>query len=348
MAVEKAISELGKLNLSADHELEAFYGRHDEIGMIAQTTHDLCDCLRKTIDDIGRILGEMADGNIAVDVAKNEAYYIGDFKVLLESLKTIRTNLMNLMSNISGVASQVDAGAYQVSAAIMTLSQGTTEQSSSVEGLVEHVTQLTSEIKDSAVRCGNASELVAKANGYAVEAGIKMEQLTAATRNIDQSSAKIGSIIKTIEDIAYQTNILALNAAVEAARVGEAGRGFSVVADEVRSLAGRSTEAAQSTSDLIGRSLHDVKTGTQSTAQAITTMQLISECIQSIKTLMDEIADASVWQSEMITSVDAGIKDISRVVQANSAATAQSAEVSRELSNQANMLNSLIGRFRIE
>lgn len=348
MAVEKAISELGKLNLSADHELEAFYGRHDEIGMIAQTTHDLCDCLRKTIDDIGRILGEMADGNIAVDVAKNEAYYIGDFKVLSESLKTIRTNLMNLMSNISGVASQVDAGAYQVSAAIMTLSQGTTEQSSSVEGLVEHVTQLTSEIKDSAVRCGNASELVAKANGYAVEAGIKMEQLTAATRNIDQSSAKIGSIIKTIEDIAYQTNILALNAAVEAARVGEAGRGFSVVADEVRSLAGRSTEAAQSTSDLIGRSLHDVKTGTQSTAQAITTMQLISECIQSIKTLMDEIADASVWQSEMITSVDAGIKDISRVVQANSAATAQSAEVSRELSNQANMLNSLIGRFRIE
>lgn len=348
IAVEKAISELGKLNLSADHELEAFYGRHDEIGMIAQTTHDLCDCLRKTIDDIGRILGEMADGNIAVDVAKNEAYYIGDFKVLSESLKTIRTNLMNLMSNISGVASQVDAGAYQVSAAIMTLSQGTTEQSSSVEGLVEHVTQLTSEIKDSAVRCGNASELVAKANGYAVEAGIKMEQLTAATRNIDQSSAKIGSIIKTIEDIAYQTNILALNAAVEAARVGEAGRGFSVVADEVRSLAGRSTEAAQSTSDLIGRSLHDVKTGTQSTAQAITTMQLISECIQSIKTLMDEIADASVWQSEMITSVDAGIKDISRVVQANSAATAQSAEVSRELSNQANMLNSLIGRFRIE
>lgn len=348
MAVEKAISELGKLNLSADHELEAFYGRHDEIGMIAQTTHDLCDCLRKTIDDIGRILGEMADGNIAVDVAKNEAYYIGDFKVLSECLKTIRTNLMNLMSNISGVASQVDAGAYQVSAAIMTLSQGTTEQSSSVEGLVEHVTQLTSEIKDSAVRCGNASELVAKANGYAVEAGIKMEQLTAATRNIDQSSAKIGSIIKTIEDIAYQTNILALNAAVEAARVGEAGRGFSVVADEVRSLAGRSTEAAQSTSDLIGRSLHDVKTGTQSTAQAITTMQLISECIQSIKTLMDEIADASVWQSEMITSVDAGIKDISRVVQANSAATAQSAEVSRELSNQANMLNSLIGRFRIE
>lgn len=336
MRVESAIRHLGNLDLSADQELESFHGRRDEIGMIAHTTHNLCSCLRKTIDDIGRILGEMADGNIAVDVTRNESYYIGDFKVLSESLKTIRSKLTNLMRDISRVANQVDSGAYQLSSGVQTLSEGTMEQSVSVSGLVTHVTDLTSQINDSAIRCSNASELVGKANGYADEADEKMAQLTVATKNINQSSVQIGSIIKTIEDIAFQTNILALNASVEAARAGTAGKGFSVVADEVRSLASKSSQAAQNTNVLIMSSIQDIKTGSESTDQAISAMQVINDCIESIKTLMDEIALASVRQSEMITSVEDGIKDISKVVQANTTIAEESAEVSKELSNQAN------------
>lgn len=347
MVVEGAIRHLGNLDFSADRELKDFYGRTDEIGMIAQTTHHMCDCLRKTIDDIGRILGEMAKGNIAVDVAKNEAYYIGDFKVLAESLKIIRTNLMNVMRDISSIANQVDTGADQVSTGVETLSRGTMEQSVSIEGLASNVTEITSKIKDSAVRCSSASELVDKANGYAAEADTKMEQLTTATRNIDQSSTQIGSIIKTIEEIAFQTNVLALNASVEAARAGSAGKGFSVVADEVRSLATKSGEAAQNTSVLIGRSIQDIKVGTESTDHVISAMQVINECIESIKMLMDEIASASVQQSEMITSIEKGIKEISRVVQTNSVAARESATASRELSGQARTLNQLIGQFRI-
>ncbi len=191
--------------------------------MIAQTIHHVCDCLRKTIDDIGRILGEMADGNIAVDVERN--------------------------------------------------------------------------------------------------------------------------IVKTIEDIAFQTNILALNASVEAARAGEAGRGFAVVSGEVRSLASKSSQAAQNTGVLISRSTQDVKSGTESTGDAISAMQVISECVQSIKALMDEIA--SVQQSEMIVSVENRIKEVSRVTETNSSAAEKSAEVSNELSGQAKTLNRLIGQFRI-
>lgn len=179
--------------------------------MIAQTIHHVCDCLRKTIDDIGRILGEMADGNIAVDVERN--------------------------------------------------------------------------------------------------------------------------IVKTIEDIAFQTNILALNASVEAARAGEAGRGFAVVSGEVRSLASKSSQAAQNTGVLISLSTQDVKSGTESTGDAISAMQVISECVQSIKALMDEIA--SVQQSEMIVSVENRIKEVSRVTETNSSAAEKSAEVSNELSGQA-------------
>ena len=285
MVVERAIGRLGDLNLSADQELEPFYGRSDEIGMIAQTTHGVCSCLRKTIDDVGRILGEMA--------------------------------------------------------------QGTTEQASSVEGLMENVTSITAQIQTSAVRCGSATQQVGLATSYAAEADTRMEQLTTATQHIDQSSTQIGTIINTIEDIAFQTSILALNAAVEAARAGSGGKGFSVVADEVRNLAAKSAAAAQNTNQLISRSIQSAKTGNESTDLAVSAMRDINSCIQSIKTLMDEIAAASVQQSEMISLVETGIKEISVVVQSNSAAAEKSAAVSRELSQQARALNGLIRRFRI-
>ncbi len=260
----------------------------------------------------------MADGNIAVDVARNEAFYIGDFRILAESLKTIRTNLTELMRNISG---QVDTGAEQLSESVHTLSEGAVEQSASVEGLAANVTEITAQIKDSNLCCHNASQLVDKANGYAVEADATMAQLKVATENIEQSSAKIGSIIKTIEDIAFQTNILALNAAVE---------------------------AVQSTSVLIGGSAEDVKTGTMAAGDVISAVQIINECIQSIKTLMDDISLASARQSEMIVSVEEGIREIERVVQTNSSVAEESAAVSRELSGQSRTLNGLIGKFRVQ
>ena len=348
MVVERSISRLGDLNLSADQELEPFYGRSDEIGMIAKTTHRVCGCLRKTIDDVGRILGEMADGNFTVDVTENEAYYIGDFKALAGSLWSIHANLVEVMRDISQVAGQVDASAERVSSGAQALAQGATEQAASVDGLMSNVTAITAQIQTSTVRCGSASELVDQATGFSVEADAKMEQLTTATRNIDEASAQIGTIIKTIEDIAFQTNILALNAAVEAARAGTAGQGFSVVADEVRSLAGKSAVAAQNTNNLISRSIQSAKTGTESTDLAVSAMRDINGCIQSIKALMDEIAAASVQQSEMIAMVESGIKEISAVVQDNSAAAEKSATVSKELSQQARALNRLISNFRID
>ena len=314
--------------------------------MIAQTIHNVCNCLRKTIEDIGRILGEMANGNIAVDVVKNESYYIGDFKVLAESLKSIRTHLTDVMRDITHIANQVNSSANQVSAEAQALSQGTMQQKDSINGLVSNVTDITAQIQNSTVRCNDATDLVNRATGYAAEADTKMEQLITATRNIDQSSSQIGSIIKTIEDIAFQTNILALNAAVEAARAGTAGKGFSVVADEVRSLAGKSADAAGST--LIGRSLQDVKTGTESTNHAISAMKVIGDCIQSIKTLMDDIALASVQQSEMIASIENRIKEVSKVTEENSDAAEESAAISNELSDQAKTLNRLISQFRIQ
>lgn len=348
MVVERAIGFLGDLNLSADEELESFYTRSDEIGLIAQTTHRVCGCLRKTIDDVGRILGEIADGNLTVDVTENESYYIGDFRVLSESLKSIHANLIRVIRDISNVAEQVDISAEQVASGAQELSQGTMEQADSVEGLVSNVTAITAQIQNSTKHCGSASELVDRATGYAEEADRRMEQLIAATRNIDQSSAQIVTVIKTIEDIAFQTNVLALNASVEAARAGTAGAGFSVVAEEVRGLAAKSTEAAQNTDDLIKHSIEDVRTGTKSTDLVVSAMKIINDCIQSIKASMDEISSASIQQSEMISLVENGIKEISQVVQSNTISAKESAAVSKELTAQARALNNLLSRFRMK
>lgn len=347
MVVEGAISSLGDLNLSADGELKRFYGRKDEIGKIAQTTHQVCGQLRETIDDVGRVLGEIAEGNLTVNVEKNESLYIGDFRVLWESLCSIHANLMRVLRDISQVASQVDTSADQVSTGAQALSQGTAEQATSIDGLIENVSAITAQIQTSEVRCGSAGELVDKAAAYAAEADAKMGQLMTATQNIDASSSRIVTIIKTIEDIAFQTNILALNASVEAARAGTAGKGFSVVAQEVRNLASKSTEAAQDTNTLVSRSIQDVKVGAESTDMAVSAMQLINGCVQSIKSLMDEISAASAQQSEMIVLVERGIKEISHVVQTNAASAEESAAVSKELSGQARALNQLISRFRI-
>ncbi len=347
MVVEQAIGRLGELNLSADQDLEPFYSRSDEIGMIAQTTHRVCGCLRQTIDDVGRVLGEIANGNLTVDVAENEAYYIGDFKALFASLHSIHANLVDVIRDISQVSNQVRSSADQISSGALELAKGTMEQSSSVEGLATNVATISSQIQISTARCSSADQLVGQATGYAAEADTKMEHLMEATRDINRSSAEISTIIKTIEDIAFQTNILALNAAVEAARAGEAGKGFSVVANEVRSLAGKSAEAAQNTKDLISQSVQSAKTGTDSTDSVVSTMQDIYGCIHSIKTLMDEISAASVQESEMILQIETGISEISAVVQNNSLASEKSSTVSEELSQQAEVLSNLISRFHI-
>lgn len=348
MVVEGAIRRLGDLNLAADENLEAFHGREDEIGKIANTASQVCSCLREAIDDAGRILEEMADGRLNVDLEKNESLYIGDFRVLWESLHSIRDNLARVIRDISQVAGQVNTSAGQVSGGAQALSQGAAEQAASINELVENVAAITAQIQTSSMRCESASQQVDKATGYAAEADIKMEQLMKATKNIEESSAHIVTVIKTIDDIAFQTNILALNASVEAARAGTAGKGFSVVADEVRNLASKSSEAAKNTSGLVNRSIQDVKNGAESTDSAVSAMQVIHSCVQSIKGLMDEIASASVQQSEMIDLVESGIKDISQVVQENASAAEESAAVSQELSRQARTLNQLISRFRVE
>ena len=320
------------------------YESKDELGSLAEQVRKFVDTIQTIIGDQDYMLGEMAKGNFAVEPRVPERY-VGDFTAVLNSLTNIKSRLSNVMMQINQSADQVAAGSDQVSSGAQALSQGATEQASSVEELAATIADISSQVTRNAENAKQASQK-ANALGVELDEGTRqMNEMTAAMDEIRGKSQEIGKIIKTIEDIAFQTNILALNAAVEAARAGAAGRGFAVVADEVRNLASKSADASKETSALIEDSVRAVENGSRVAAETAKTIMTVAEESRSIVTTIDEIAQASMQQADAVVQVTQGMDQISSVVQTNSATAEESAAASEELSSQASMLKELVGQF---
>ncbi|MEG2088308.1 MAG: methyl-accepting chemotaxis protein, partial [Angelakisella sp.] len=265
-----------------------------------------------------------------------------------QSIQQINSSLGSTLSQINNAAEQVASGSGQVASGAQALSQGATEQASSVEELSATITEIAGQVRQNAENTKNANEQAAIVKGEIENGDKQMRALAAAMQDINNSSGEIAKIIKTIEDIAFQTNILALNAAVEAARAGAAGKGFAVVADEVRNLASKSSEAAKNTTVLISHSIEAVGNGTRMADSTAGALDRITTGAAKISALVAQIAAASGEQAVSIAQVNEGVSQISDVVQNNSATAEESAAASEELSGQAGMMKELISKFHFK
>ena len=330
-----------------DLEVEIAYNSKDELGVLAEQVRRLIHKLQVIIDDENKFLAKMAAGDFTVD-SVCEQEYTGGFYPLLVSFRGIAEKLNDTMLQINQSSSQVASGSEQVSSGAQALSQGATEQASSVQELAATINEISEKVNQNA---DNARQANATAGSVSTEMNMcneKMQQMIQAMGDISNCSSEIGKIIKTIEDIAFQTNILALNAAVEAARAGAAGKGFAVVADEVRNLASKSAEASRNTSALIENSLKAVENGTQivgETAQSL--LQAVND-VNEMTGIIGQISEASSNQADSIAQITMGIDQISSVVQTNSATAEESAAASEELSSQSQLMKSLVERFKLK
>ena len=320
----------------------------DEVGQVALALARTVDRLKQYInyiDEISSVLDQIAVGNLAFEL---HCDYAGEFLKIKTSLENIQSSTKSLLENISVSADQVASGSGQVSDSAQSLAQGATEQAGSLEELSASIDEISGQVKKNTVQISHmAVNMNSTARGVEESSG-RMDQMLTAMNEISASSNEIGKIIKVIDGIAFQTNILALNAAVEAARAGEAGKGFSVVADEVRSLAGKSSNAAKQTSKLIGSSVKKVEEGlalADGTSKALTE---IAGQVKSINETIQQVKNASGQQFLSIKQITQGVEQISSVVQTTSATAEESAAASEELNGQAQSLKGLISRFKIE
>ena len=340
----KELEVAAKKIVQGDFNIAVTYESRDELGSLAKTFKNMTVMLDGVISDASRLLKEMADGNFNVHTQKEE-YYLGNFRGLLMSIRKLNLDLSTTLSQINHSADMVASGSGQVSNGAQALAQGATQQAASVQELAATITNISHQVKSTAENANEAKEQSNTAGDKVEECNTQMQDMMTAMEEITRTSNEIGKIIKTIEDIAFQTNILALNAAVEASRAGVAGKGFAVVADEVRSLAGKSSEASKNTAELIESSIKAVERGTQiadSTAHSL--LQVVDQ-VRNVSTKVDMIADAAEEQSGAIQQVTLGVDQISSVVQTNSATSEQSAAASQELSDQAEKLKSLVAKF---
>ena len=312
----------------------------DNFGLTVSRLRDYVDYINETSDK----LQDIAQGDLAFSLSLE---YVGEFAKIKESLEAISRSLNDTMGQINVAANQVAEGSGYVSDGAQTLSQGSLQQNDAVEQLASHISEVSDGIQKTAMGAKKASQISQDVGTHILQSNDKMQHMNEAIQKISGKSAEIHSIVKTIEDIAFQTNILALNAAVEAARAGEAGKGFAVVADEVRNLAGKSAEASQNTSALIENSLRAVENGTLIADETAASLMNTVKGVEEVAGIISQIAEASGNQAEAIAQITLGIDQISNVVQTNSATAQESAAASEELSSQSQLMKDLVGRFRL-
>lgn len=311
----------------------------DEVGELMKSFRTMVENIRNQAQTAEAIAG----GDLTVHVKINS-----EKDVLGIALSSIVEKNSHVLSQICDASGQVVSGAGQISEASARLSEGACRQSGSLEELASAVTEIKDWIGLSADNAEMARTCANDVKDGAMDGNRHMEEMLRAMDEINVSASNISNVIKTIEDIAFQTNILSLNASIEAARAGQYGKGFAVVADEVRSLAARSAEAVKETTDMIANSMQRTDYGTKIAKTTADAFNKIVGGIEEVVGLAEKIASASTAQTSSIDRINDEITQVSGVVQASSAASEESAAASSQLYKQAETLKEMVQTFKLE
>ena len=296
------------------------------------------------IEEICDVLHQIGHGNLDFTLQHD---YAGEFSKVKEELLHVQSLLSETLHEVVVAADQVSTGAEQVAIGAQSQAQGATEQAASAEQLTATVGQISEHINTSSKYLENANKEMTAVVTEVRSGDEKMEHMLQAMNEITQSSLEIEKIIKSIEDIAFQTNILALNAAVEAARAGQAGKGFAVVADEVRNLAGKSAEASKTTAALIEKALAAVQNGKTIADETAASFHRVFEGVNRVAEHTDRVVQSSEEEEKQVQQTAIGVDQISSVIQTNSAGAEEAAAASEELAGQARMMKNLVEKFRL-
>lgn len=325
-------------------KVDVTYRSKDELGSLSNSMRQMSEKISYYMDEISRAMQQLADGNL--DIPGCDGFQ-GDFLPVQEALFIVIDSLNETMAEINTFSDQVASGSDQVAGGAQVLSQGVIAQAGSVEELASTMAEISRQVNENAETSQAVKAAAGEMGTNILACNQQMQEMKAAMGEINSCSTQIRKIIKTINDIASQTNILALNAAVEAARVGAESKGFSVVAQEVRGLAGKSSAASKSTEALIEQTLDAVAHGTKLAEETAASLMNIVGGTDDMVSKINQIAEATQKQAEATEMVSIGIGQISDIVQTNSATAEESAAASEELYGESQLLKSKISRFKL-
>lgn len=314
----------------------------DETQILADAAGTLVMRLKDMILDLTGILENMAAKNFDVNSSFD---YIGDFVPLQTSIGVIIENMNKVFGNIYDVTAQVNNGANEISTVSQNLSEGAMDQAGTIEELSASIADISDKVSQTAESSSKAGQLSTEVTTKAEHSNVQMQRMSEAMKEISSTSEQIGQIIKTIDDIAAQTNLLSLNASIEAARAGDVGKGFAVVANEIRELAEKSATAVRDTTSLIEASLRAVENGTKTADDTALALQTIVSGIEKTNDVIQGISQDAAAQSEAIAQITVAIDQISEIIQSNSAIAQESAASSDSLNSESQVLKSMLDEF---